>query len=111
MIDLMEKLKNRKRWEPGSDIKKMLVDVLIYDKNQKQELQYAFLSKDKQGLTYDYIKTGIITAILQVPAIESNKIDYLKKVDLLSKIPNVYYVKSKNRKHFDMVIDVNNLLD
>ena len=111
MIDLMEKLKNRKRWEPGSDIKKMLVDVLIYDKNRNEELQCYFLSKDKQGLTYDYIRNGIITAILQIPVLESNKISYLKKVDLLNKIQNVFYKKSKNRKHFDMAVDVNNLLE
>lgn len=111
MIDLMERMKNIKKWGPGSDIKKGLIEVCILDKQTNKELQYSFVSRDNDGLTYDYIRNGIISTILQVPPIEKDKIAYLKRVDLFKFIPNVAYVKSKNRKHFDMVIDVNNLLD
>lgn len=110
MTDLMERMKNIKRWGPGSDIKKVIIQVCICDNKNNHELQYSFLSNDKKGLTYDYIRNGIITTILQVPTIEPDKIAYLKRTDLLNKIPNAHYIKSKNCKHFDIVIDVDNLL-
>ena len=112
MIDLMENLKKIKRWESGSEVKKSLVEVRIFDDKRNKELQYSFFSKnDKEGMTYDYIKNALTIAILQVPAIEEDKIEFMKRNDTLGRVPNIRYIKSKNRHHFDMEIDVNNLLD
>lgn len=51
MPNPLEKFKTVRKFGPGSDIKKTIVSVCIYDKDK--QLQYYFVSRDRQGLSYD----------------------------------------------------------
>lgn len=105
---------NRKKpkvWGPESNVKKNIADILIQDKVRNIELQYTVVTVNRDGETYDFFKNAIVTTILQVPAIETDKIGYIDRTKLFTKLPGLKYAKSKNRHHFDMVFDINNLLE
>ena len=98
-------------WGPGSSVKKNIAEILIQDKVNNTELQYTVVTVNKEGETYDFFKNSIITTILMVPAIETDKIGYIDRTNFFTKLPGLKYAKSKNRRYFDMVFDVNNLLE
>jgi hypothetical protein len=105
------KRKKFKVWGPKTELKKTIAEICIEDKILGKELQYTVISKDNDGFTYDYLKNAIITTVLEVPAIEKDKIAFIDKHKTLNNIPNIAYAKSKNRRHFDIVFDVNNILE
>lgn len=98
-------------WGHGSSVKKNIAEILIQDKVNNTELQYTVVTVNKEGETYDFFKNSIITTILMVPAIETDKIGYIDRTKFFTKLPGLKYAKSKNRRYFDMVFDVNNLLE
>ena len=103
--------KKFKIFGPGSEIKKNMVNICLQDNERNKELQYSVISHDRQGLTYDFVKNAVITMVLRVPEIEKDKLAFIDQYKMLREMPNLNYVKSKNRRYFDMVFDVNNILE
>ena len=107
MPNPLEKFKTVRKFGPGSDIKKTIVSVCIYDKDK--QLQYDFVSRDRQGLSYDSYRDFIISTIIKIPqSYVNDKIGFMKKYDLFAGDPDIAYAKTKNRRYFDMIIDVSN---
>lgn len=110
MITDMPIYREHKKWGPGVDLKKTIANICIEDKTLGKTLQYTVVSKDNIGFTYDFLKNAVITTVLEVPAIEKDKVAFIDRNKTLNKIPGLIYAKSKNRRHFDIVFDVNNIL-
>lgn len=92
----------RKKFEPGSDLRKSMVDVLL--ENNGKSLMYTIVVPGK-GVTYDQAAARITEFVVKkVPENVTDKIAYIDKQNLFKNIPNTNAGKSKNRKYFDMVL-------